>query len=341
MSEYCTSCGRLLDGDFAFCPGCGKVLPKETAAARFCTRCGKPVEDNAAFCTACGAPLAPVVTPAEAPITPEEPASVSVAEPAPVEPAPVEPAPVPVAEPAPVEPAPVEPAPVAAVEPVPVEPVPVPVRRFCTGCGKAIEGDPDFCTACGKSLKGAPAPVSPVESPRPSSLKSKLTPKVLTLLGIGAAALLALILILVFTLGGGSYTDPFDHKIEIMLADRYTESDLKRLAPDAYWEERDADWDEILEAANEENIRAMLEREFGDNLKITYEIVDETKLSIKKLRDINKTLDELYAIEATEGYTLDLEMKISGSKDEETETGTATVLCIDGKWYSYPFSFGV
>jgi hypothetical protein len=26
-SNYCTECGRRLDGDFKFCPGCGKELP--------------------------------------------------------------------------------------------------------------------------------------------------------------------------------------------------------------------------------------------------------------------------------------------------------------------------
>ena len=26
--NFCTECGRILDGDFAFCPGCGKELSK-------------------------------------------------------------------------------------------------------------------------------------------------------------------------------------------------------------------------------------------------------------------------------------------------------------------------
>lgn len=49
----CRSCGRALEADARFCPGCG------AAAAPTCAACGTPLDEGARFCKSCGAPVEP------------------------------------------------------------------------------------------------------------------------------------------------------------------------------------------------------------------------------------------------------------------------------------------
>ncbi len=44
----CRSCGRTLDDDARFCPGCG------TAVTRLCAACGEMLDPDARFCKRCG-----------------------------------------------------------------------------------------------------------------------------------------------------------------------------------------------------------------------------------------------------------------------------------------------
>jgi len=48
----CAACGRALDGDEAFCPGCG--APVDAAAGGHCTHCGRALDGDELFCPGCG-----------------------------------------------------------------------------------------------------------------------------------------------------------------------------------------------------------------------------------------------------------------------------------------------
>ena len=63
----CTGCGFAASADFAFCPKCGRPLPKA------CPSCGTSSPADFAFCPRCGTSLgAPASTPAQAPSAPRE-----------------------------------------------------------------------------------------------------------------------------------------------------------------------------------------------------------------------------------------------------------------------------
>ena len=58
----CPRCGREVNGDDAFCPGCGATLASSATqgggtapgGSVICARCGKALRPGAAFCGSCG-----------------------------------------------------------------------------------------------------------------------------------------------------------------------------------------------------------------------------------------------------------------------------------------------
>lgn len=54
----CSGCGKeTYDPNYAYCPFCGTLLPRENAAGKegkFCTSCGTKNEVDAVFCKKCG-----------------------------------------------------------------------------------------------------------------------------------------------------------------------------------------------------------------------------------------------------------------------------------------------
>ncbi|MDI6742667.1 MAG: zinc ribbon domain-containing protein [Smithella sp.] len=51
--KKCSSCGKEMTSDAAFCTNCGKRF-EEKIAAKKCSSCGKEIEPEATFCTNCG-----------------------------------------------------------------------------------------------------------------------------------------------------------------------------------------------------------------------------------------------------------------------------------------------
>ena len=53
--KKCSSCGKEMQIDAAFCTNCGtRFEEKENAAAKRCSNCGKEMQLDAVFCTECG-----------------------------------------------------------------------------------------------------------------------------------------------------------------------------------------------------------------------------------------------------------------------------------------------
>jgi hypothetical protein len=56
---YCSSCGRQIADQAAFCPGCGTAVaqaaPAQPAARKFCPNCGAALDLSAPVCVKCGA----------------------------------------------------------------------------------------------------------------------------------------------------------------------------------------------------------------------------------------------------------------------------------------------
>jgi predicted amidophosphoribosyltransferase len=114
----CTSCGRSIDPDMQFCPGCGRpaaagpavatqIAPAAAQRSAVCTKCGAELQESLAFCTACGTPQAARVA--------TEPARAGA------------------------------------------PPYPQPVMAYCVKCGATFDASSAFCTKCGTPRQsGAP-----------------------------------------------------------------------------------------------------------------------------------------------------------------------------------------
>ena len=78
-----------------------------------------------------------------------------------------------------------------------------------------------------------------------------------------------------------------------------------------------------------------LEDEYGDNIKITYEIKKDKELSQKKLDEIVQEIKDSYEADVTveSAYKVKIIAKIKGDNDDDTDTSTITVAKVDGEWY--------
>ncbi len=56
--KSCNTCGKQIDNDSAFCPGCGcsTVGTSATSQTKFCGTCGMEIQSSAVVCTGCGCP---------------------------------------------------------------------------------------------------------------------------------------------------------------------------------------------------------------------------------------------------------------------------------------------
>lgn len=56
LMTRCSGCGNILDGDAKFCPNCGKTVTQEAVPSnlRRCETCGAVLEKDAVYCTDCG-----------------------------------------------------------------------------------------------------------------------------------------------------------------------------------------------------------------------------------------------------------------------------------------------
>lgn len=50
--EGCSNCGRKVENDYVYCPGCGKNLSADSV----CSGCGEEVGSDDIFCSKCGSP---------------------------------------------------------------------------------------------------------------------------------------------------------------------------------------------------------------------------------------------------------------------------------------------
>lgn len=166
------------------------------------------------------------------------------------------------------------------------------------------------------------------------------------------ALLLALVMILSLCACGDSSKDDDDEEEKPRTykdaIDDYVEAcykgktgKIKSLAPKEYWDWREEEYGETAQEVTQEYAETFERREeswreyYGDDYKVSYEVVDKEKLDEDTLELFADALEDEYDIEfsVTEGYEVELEMTIEGSEDEDSDEATFYVLKIDGDWY--------
>ena len=157
---------------------------------------------------------------------------------------------------------------------------------------------------------------------------------------IAVAATLTLIIALI-AFGGGGYKKALN-PYEKILNGKASEKTVEKMMPKDYWEYMDDEYDttpEDLYDMIDENYDDMLdemEEEYGENVKVSFKVVEKDKLSEKKLDDLKDTYKEcgMAKKNLTKAYKLKVEVTIKGSDDKDTEKMTMIVFKYKGKWYT-------
>ena len=117
---------------------------------------------------------------------------------------------------------------------------------------------------------------------------------------------------------------------------------LEKLAPAEYWEyledENDVsmkDVEELMEEGNKTLIRG-LEDEYGDNIKVSYKILEKDDASSSDLDSMKDYIKSNYDIpkkSVTDAVELEVELTVRGDDDEETGESTFYAVKVDEDWY--------
>lgn len=226
------------------------------------------------------------------------------------------------------------------------------MAKFCGHCGAEMADEVKVCGACGIPFgeETAPAQERPIEATPAAPVEEKkrgdfsLDKKFLPVIGAAAVAFIAVIVLLISLIFSGGYKTAVDNYLDVVARGKV--SKLDDLAPKAYWEwyedEYDKDFDDIKEEY-EDNVDDMLdelEDEYGKRIRVSYKVEDKDALSKKKLEKLAEALNDRYDIKESsvkKAYELELEMTIKGSEDDEDTEITLTVVKIGSEWY--PISF--
>jgi hypothetical protein len=245
------------------------------------------------------------------------------------------------------------------------------MSKFCTNCGEALSDDAAFCVKCGtrvgeQSVQSAQEPSdsasassscdtcesaqceqkAPAETNgfagKVNAFVAKLKNKDKKAIGItaGIVVVLILIVVLVICLGGGGPEKALDNYISVVYNGKVNK--LEKLAPAEYWEyledENDVsmkDAEEQMEELNKTLIRG-LEDEYGDNIKVSYKILEKDDASSSDLDSMKDYIKSNYDIpkkSVTDAVELEVELTVRGDDDEETTESTFYAVKVGGDWY--------
>ena len=224
---------------------------------------------------------------------------------------------------------------------------------FCTNCGTPLPDGANVCGQCGTPVAGRTIPTA--NAATTASTAGLDGGKKNKLIGIGVVAIVVVIIavfVLKAVLGGAGYKGALNRffkayqKSDVEATFKTTNIDIfedylgeRREDAKEYYDDDEEEWEEWMD---EDYLTDMVEDQmdnaldkFGSNIKITYEIRDEEKLSKGDINDINDYLEDDFDSKAkvTEGYNLKLRIRVEGSEDEDSTTvEDVIVLKIDGKW---------
>ena len=167
--------------------------------------------------------------------------------------------------------------------------------------------------------------------------KLKISKDLLTKICIGVVAVIAVLCVLKVVGGGGGYVKPFKAYAKAISkndAKKYT----KTMSDDMlkYIEEKKG-VDDIEDYYSDsiDNTVDAYEKEYGDDIKVTYKLVDKIKLTKDELEDLNDAFDDDKDWdfgEIKKGYQLVFKVTVKGDDEKTSYLRTAEVVKVKGKW---------
>ena len=139
----------------------------------------------------------------------------------------------------------------------------------------------------------------------------------------------------------GSYEDAIDLLLELYVAD-LSESEFKKMIPADIWKYYEDEegmsvsdcYETVADGMDEQ--RAYMEEQYGEDMKVTYEIVSKEKASEGDVEDFLELMEEQYGLDPDDFgtcYEIELAITISGSEDEDTQETMMGFVEYKGSWY--------
>ena len=92
--------------------------------------------------------------------------------------------------------------------------------------------------------------------------------------------------------------------------------------------------DELIDEKLETMMKAF-EKKCGDKIKISYKVLDKTKIEKDELDDVKDDIKDDYEdekVKVSEGYNVCVKITVKGSDDKKTSYSTFSIYKINGKW---------
>ena len=117
-----------------------------------------------------------------------------------------------------------------------------------------------------------------------------------------------------------------------------SKSAVKSLKPAKMWEEA-GNFDDAYEEFLDERAYyiEMAAGEYGEDYKVTCEILSKEKMSAEELEEGREGFEEYYGLDGkklTEAYNVEFEITFKGSEGEESIIQNAIAYKYDGAWYA-------
>ena len=210
------------------------------------------------------------------------------------------------------------------------------MSKFCENCGSELNDTDKVCPKCGtavaetatqkKDVKEKAKTKPEVESTVEAGAKDNK--KTMILIG-GIAAAVIIVLLLIIALCSGGYKKPV----------KYYFTGMEKSSSKTYLKQFPSFMKEDLEDTyDDEALEKMMdsfEKKYGDKIKITYKVLDKTKIEKDDLDDVKDKLENKYddeKIKVTDGYEVCVKATIKGSDEKDTSYTSFDVYKINGKW---------
>ena len=207
------------------------------------------------------------------------------------------------------------------------------MSKKCEHCGSELGDNDKVCPNCGAAVeqKVAKKDVKNTTASTNSSTideAEKKSNKNVAIIG-GIVVVAIIVIIIVFALISGAYKSPINNYFNGMQkasSKTYLKAFPSFMRDDIEKDYDDDTMDEMMES---------FEKKYGDKVKISYKILDKTKLEKEDLNDVRDDLEDDYEdekIKVTEGYEVCVKTTIKGSDEKDVDYTTLKVYKINGKW---------
>lgn len=221
------------------------------------------------------------------------------------------------------------------------------MSKICINCGAEMNDETMFCTACGTPVATEPV-AAPEAAPAPAKkfnfgkllAAAKKDPK-MRLIAIAAAAVVAIVLIVAIV---SACVNPWKRGMKnyVNLVYKGKTSAVVKAAPNDVWEYIDDEYglskDDIKKDAKKyaEDIAEDAEDSYGKNIKYSYKVIKQKRMTKKMVESLAEAIEENYDIDANAvkaGYVVQMEYEISGKDAFMWSEGMFFFVKIQGNWY--------